>query len=220
MKKVLALALFAAAGTANAGNITAFYGGDLDGRNGLADEFNTVVSDAYVFDDFRWNGGTVCQLFGNYLSDLTQVAGFQYEIRSGLGLGNGGTLVASGDTNGARTWAPTGRTAFGFREYNLNADVPDFNLPAGTYHLGIRPKGNGSGRAFMSTTSGANSVGGPIGNGNAFFQSTFFGVNYGRVEDQLGTGPWDFSQGVRTIPAPGAAALLGLGALAAGRRRR
>ncbi|VAX41997.1 hypothetical protein MNBD_PLANCTO03-2448 [hydrothermal vent metagenome] len=78
--------------------------------------------------------------------------------------------------------------------------------------------GNGGGRAFVQTTSGANSVGSPISNGNAYFFSNQFGTNYGNVSDQLGFDA-DFSYGVN-IPAPASVALLGLGGLVATRRRR
>ena len=220
MTKTLCIsAVLALAGAASA----QFYGGDFDGRNGLSDEFNTIVSDAWTFDDFDWSGGNVTSLFGNYLSDQGSVAGYQYEIRQGITEGNGGSLIASGDTDGSFSWSNTGPGGFGFPQMTLDADIADFNLAPGTYFLGLRPKGNtpGVGRAFIETTSGQNSVGTPIANGNTFLHSpNFFGLNYTNWETQLGPGPWDVSQGVRGIPAPGVAALMGLAGLTAGRRRR
>lgn len=211
-------ALLAIAGFAVAANAqTIFYGGDPDLVNGLSAEFNTNVGDAYTFDDFDHPGGTVVSIFGNYFADYTPV-GYEYEIRQGMSTGNGGTLVASGSTDGAFTWAPNGFDAFGFRGFRMDADIADVNLPAGTYHIALSPRGQGSGRSFVQTTSGANSIGSPIGNGNAFFHSSTFGVNYGNVRDQLGFDA-DFSYGV-VVPAPASLALLGLGGLAAARRRR
>lgn len=51
--------------------------------------------------------------------------------------------------------------------------------------------------------------------------SDFFGVHYGNAGDQLGMYPCNFSYGVgwRYPPAPPTVALLGMGALAARRRR-
>ncbi len=209
-------ALVAFAGSASA----QFYGGDFDGRNGLTDEFNTLVTDAWTFDDFNWSGGMVTSIFANYLSDQSKMNGFQYEIRQGVSQGNGGTLIASGDTNGSFTWTNTGPGGFGFPQFTLDADVPDFNLGSGTYFLGIRPKGNGQGRAFIETTSGANSVGSPIANGNTFLHSpTFFGLNYEPWANLLGGGTWDVSQGLRAIPSAPTAATLALGGLFMARRR-
>jgi hypothetical protein len=211
---ILAIVGLAAAASAQ----TIFYGGDPDLVNGLSAEFNTVISDAYTFDDFDHPGGTIASIFGNYFADITP-SGFEWEIRQGMSVGNGGALMASGSTDGSWTWAPNGFNNFGFLGYTMVADITDVSLPAGTYHLALSPRGQGFGRSFVQTTSGANSIGSPIGNGNSFFHSSFFGVNYGRVQDQLGFDA-DFSYGVNLIPAPASLALLGLGGLAATRRRR
>lgn len=208
--------LLVAAGLATAASAQ-FYGGDPDLVNGLAAEFNTDVVDAYVFDDFDHGGGTITDIYGNFFSS-TSVQGYMYEIRSGMSNGFGGNLMASGNTDGAFSMVANGFDAFGFTGYTLSADIADVNLAAGTYHLALSVIGNGGGRAFVQTTSGANSVGSPISNGNAYFFSNQFGTNYGNVSDQLGFDA-DFSYGVN-IPAPASAALLGLGGLVATRRRR
>lgn len=212
------IAIFAVVGFAAAANAqTIFYGGDPDLVNGLSAEFNTNVADAYTFDDFNHPGGVITEIFGNYFADYTP-SGFEWQIRQGISSGNGGTLMASGSTDGAFTWAQNGFNNFGFLGFTMVADINDVVLPAGTYHLALSPRGNGAGRSFVQTTSGANSIGSPILNGNAFFHSTFFGVNYGAVSGQLGYDA-DFSYGVN-VPAPASLALLGLGSLVAGRRRR
>jgi hypothetical protein len=65
---------------------------------------------------------------------------------------------------------PTGRSGFGFTEYMIEVTGLNVNLSPGTYWLNVTPIGDGTGRSFDSTTSGANCVGMPCGNDqNAFF---------------------------------------------------
>jgi len=214
MKKVI-FAL-AAAGLASAANAQ-FYGGDFNGVNGLSSEKNTTVSEAMVYDNFNWGGGPVATVFGNFLQSIGgQVAGGEWEIRSGVSQGNGGVVVLSG--NSVTGWAFKGPGGFGFEEWTLTLDGGNQNLNAGSYWVGVRPIGFGAGRAFVSTTSGAGGIGGPLNDGNSFFDSTFFGFVFEKVENVLGA-PADFSLGI-TTPAPGALSLLGLGGLLAARRRR
>ncbi len=201
-----------------------FYGGDFDGQNGLSDERGNPVNDAWVFDDFNWAGGTLTKVFGNYLSNVATITGMEFEIRSGVSAGNGGTLVASG--GGSFTWGVTGAGGFGLAQYTGVLDVSDFNLAAGTYFLAVHPIFDDSGRAFLATTGGANSVGTPIANGNAFFRSTFFNSYYDTMPNILGNEA-DFSQGVyglTMVPLPpaalaGGATLAGLAGFRAVRRR-
>jgi hypothetical protein len=215
MKKVIFV--LAAAGLAGAANAQ-FYGGDFDGNNGLSSERNTIVSDAMTYDNFHWNGGPVATVFGNFLqTGLDQIAGGEYEIRSGVSVGNGGVLVQTG--NSVISWAFKGPGGFGLPEWTLTINGGNQNLAAGDYWVGVRPVGFGGGRAFASTTSGAGGIGGPLNDDNSFFNSSFFGVNFGNASDQIGAGIADFSYGI-TTPAPGALSLLGLGGLMAARRRR
>ena len=174
---------------------TLFYNGNFDGRNGLSSERNTVVSDARTYDDFciaadaNWH---VTGIFGEFLATAVWTMA-HWEIRQGVMVGTGGTLIA--DCPGsAATRVATGRSGFGFIEYRGTA-VADFTLGPGCYHMTVAPIGDGNGRAFVSTTSGLNGVGQLI-NGNSFFDSVFFSVNWGRTEDQIGTGPWDFAYGL------------------------
>src|SRR2546430_5494823 len=88
-----------------------WYGGDFDTTNGLAEERNTTVSDAWVYDDFNLGAATlVTAVFSNCLSS-THATTADYEIRSGVSVGNGGTLLFSG-TGMAATAIPTGRSGF------------------------------------------------------------------------------------------------------------
>src|SRR5207237_1075157 len=95
-----------------------WYNGDFDGNNGLANERNTSVTFAAVYDDFivpigdTWN---VTGLFSNDLSSIPVAVSADYEIRSGVSTGNGGTLLFSG-TGVPVITTTTGRTGFGLTE--------------------------------------------------------------------------------------------------------
>jgi hypothetical protein len=67
---------------------------------------------------------------------------------------------------------------------------------SGTYWVTVAPIDAGQGRAFVSTTSGLNGIGDPLGNGMSFFDSTFFGFNFEPVENVIGPGTWNFALGV------------------------
>ena len=104
----------------------------------------------------------------------------------------------------------------------LNVFLP--MLPSGQhYWLNVTPVGNGTGRSYNTTTSGANCVGTPCGNDqNAFFNSTYLGVYF---ESTAHEGqPYDYSNGVigNVVPEPATVALLtfGVGALLVAARRR
>jgi hypothetical protein len=201
-----------------------WYNGDFNGVNGLSNERNTLISQAGVYDDFDvtlpfWN---VTAVFSDNLAS-TVITGADWEIRTGISEGNAGTLIASGTTSSPIV-TPTGRSGFGYTEYmvevtGLNIFLP--MLPSGQhYWLNVTPVGNGTGRSFNSTTSGANCVGTPCGNDqNAFWNSTSFGSYFGSTAD-------DYSNGVigGVVPEPATVPLLtcGLGALliALGYRRR
>jgi len=206
-----------------------WYNGDYNYVNGLANERNTLVTQAAVYDDFNVTaplGWNVTALFSDNLMPYGQpITGADWEIRTGISEGNAGTLIASGTTN-SPVVTPTGRGG-GFLEYmvevtGLNVFLP--MLPSGQhYWLNVTPVGNGTGRSFNTTTSGANCVGTPCGNDqNAFFNSTYFGVYFTSTSNE--GQPYDYSNGVigTVVPEPATVALLtcGVGALLIAFRRR
>lgn len=201
-------------GMASGASAQWWYNGDPDNSNGMAAEFNTTVSDAYVFENFDHAGGVIDFIMGNFYNS-TVTRGYMYEIRSGVSNGFGGTLLAGGDTDGPWTNTRNGWDNFGFLGYQLLADIPDISLPAGEYMMALSPIGDGTGRAFVQTTSGANAWGSPINDYRNWFQSGYFGVTYAESYQ----GAPGYSYAVNYWPAPPSAALLGLGALV-GRRRR
>jgi uncharacterized delta-60 repeat protein len=180
-----------------------WYNGDWDAFNGIPNERDTSLGSgqfASVYDNFNVAGGgwNVTEVFSDNV-EWTVVTGATWEIRSGTTLLNtGGTLVASG-TTAAPIVTDTGRCTINFCErqvkvIGLNVFLPV--LPAGEFYwLNVTPIGDLTGRSFDSTTSGANCIGTPCGNdGNAFFNSNFFGVTWGPTSDQ--GQPGDFSMGV------------------------
>jgi hypothetical protein len=229
MKNLLALAFIAAAGGALA-QANLWYNGDFDGVNGLSSERNTQVSDARTYDNFRSGSGWVIQqVYGNFLVTGLQTRDLYYEIRRGVSAGNGGTLVAGGTVAITANLA-TGRNGFGLDERHIRGNVGNITLADNTeYWLTVAPIGNGAGRAFVSTTDGADRGPGsdpnpaPIGRlpGRSFFDSSFFGISWGRTEDLLGVDA-DFSYGVAGVPEPASMLVLGgaLAGLAARRRRK
>jgi len=178
-----------------------FYGGDRDFRNGMPSERNTRIAAAWTFDDFDWPGGVVRQVWSLYRGVFRPypVAG-DIAIFDGMSEGEWGRPVVEILDITELEWTPIDPW---FPEFKLELRV-SFYLPPGTYHIGVRPVGTGhpDEYAFVFTTSGRNSQGSPIGNGNTFFQSDYWGYPLPTaVSTLLGPGPWDFSIGVCGVEA-------------------
>lgn len=183
-----------------------FYGGDRDGRNGLGSERNTSVKDSRTYDDFEVNEITLVEgLWGNFLINYVDLRKAYYEIRQGVSRGDGGRLIASGVEPVVQR--DTGRDGIGLNEDQFSLRLPKpLVLFPGKYHMTVALVGHGTGRAFVGTTSGADNgpandpnppaTGGPIANGDSYFDSRDFGYVFAPVTDVYGTGKWDFSFGI------------------------
>lgn len=196
-----------------------WYNGDWDFRNGIANERNTLVSDAAIYDNFvvPAPGWRITAVFSNNPSTLSSITGADWEIRSGISPGNGGTLIASG-TGVPASWTPTGRNASGLTEYQVYyVGGLNLTLPPGEYWLMVRPVGSGSGRSFVSTTSGANGVNALL-DGDAFLNSFFFEMSF--KKDAISD--YDHSMGVEgvLVPEPATLGLAAAGLLVVLARRR
>jgi hypothetical protein len=209
---------------------TLFYGGDFDpnnpNANGLANENDAIVGGnpygAATYQNFVVpNGQTwdVTGIFTNNLSQLSPTAGY-WELRSGISEGNGGVLVASG--TGVITHTSTGRSGFGYTEFNDVIAVPILKVSQGLWWIGGVPVCIAcAGRSFNTNTFGLNSIGTQVSN-QQFFNSSFFGANFTNANNQ-GVFP-TFSSGVigtTEVPEPSSLTMLGSGlAAAAGVVRR
>jgi len=191
---------------------------------------------AFAYDNFVWTnagGGMVSTLGGYYSSfagvPITGVTVAGWQIRSGMSPGVGGTLVASG------IGAPvTSSTPFMVGQVpgdppnhpivRVDLDVPDFALAPGNYWLAVSIGDAGAnGGGFVAGTTGANSIGTGINDGQSiYFQGDNVSPNIWNYADVATTfGPQtDLAYFITEVPTPGAAAVLGLGALVATRRRR
>jgi hypothetical protein len=205
-----------------------WYNGDYNGVQGLANERNTVVTQAAVYDDFNVTaplGWHVTALF-SVDHQYTTISAADWEIRTGISEGSAGTLIASGTTNSPVVTEMhcgiNGCLVSQVEVTGLNVFLP--MLPSGQhYWLNVTPVGDGTGRSFNWTTSGTNCVGTPCGNDqNAFFNSTYFGAYFTSTANE--SQPYDYSMGVigTVVPEPATVALLtcGVGALLIALRRR
>ena len=189
------------------GGSVLFYGGDWDTVDGTVNGRGFALpNDVFVYEDFTVPAGqtwTVTQLFSNNLLDTpSAINQSDWEIRTGVAAGTGGTLVSSGTGLNVSIY-PTGQSGFGYTEYTVITHLTTpVVLTAGTYFVGIRPVRTGmAGNCFCSTTAGTNGVGTPLGNDLAFGNQTgtqFTGLNWEQLSDG-GTPPiyYDYSIGVR-----------------------
>jgi len=211
---------------ANARGDLVWFNGNFNNVNGLASERNTLVSDARTYDNFRLPSGynTITGLLGQfYLTDDLRGAPIYWEIRQGAGPGNGGTLIASGTQAGGSYRVIGSGFGFNIYEIRIKLDQAVGNLRSGVdYWMTMAPVGNGGGRAFVCSTSGAGAIGSPIGGDDGLFDSSYFGVFWGRAVDFVGAGNANFAYGVQAVPEPASMLALGTGlmSLVALRRRR
>jgi hypothetical protein len=207
------------------------YGGDFDGRDAWVAQTGPI--DGRVYDDFNVASQiTVSGLFGNYLDFGAVYSSASWEIRTGIVQGNPGTLVASGSA--LTTTIATGRSGFGALEYQVSISGLNVVLNPGTYFMSLSIDDTTSSQSiYLCTTSGTDIptvgdpnpvvAGGPVANGNSFYNSSFFGHNWINITEAMGgTANYDFSYGVNVVPEPSGIAVVAvaLGGLLVSRRKK
>ena len=224
MKKLALLGLFTLMffnASAYAANLY-FYGGDWEpndpNANGLANVNSaTDGGDPYggaTYQNFVASTAiNITGLFTNNVIDYIPTSGY-WEIRKGLSEGNGGTLIASG--TGGITNTPTGRSGFGFDEYNNTVSGLNVTLNADTYWFAVVPTCTTCDGQSFNTNSlhGLNAVGTQISY-QQYWNSSVYDADFINADDRGGVFP-TFSSGVYAdvVPEPSSIIMLGSGLLA------
>jgi hypothetical protein len=205
---------------------TYWYNGDYDGNDALLNEQGGTLGTSLTYDDFIVGpaGVTLTGLFSNdFLPTGITVTQAYWEIRSGVSVGNGGTLLASG-TTASITNTDLGIADSTFELFNVESDIAPVTLSQGTYWLTFAPV-LPTFDAYVATTSGANAIGSPAANdGDSFTNSSARGLNFVTGFSQIPTGGdvpggVDFSEGLFTgssAPEPSTGVLVGGAAILAG----
>jgi hypothetical protein len=161
-------------------------------------QFTDNLSDAsqnlaMTFDNFNWPGGNVGVVGGHFhnfnSAPMTNIDTAYWEIRTGMAHNVPGTLLHSGNVGPAGVSNyPTGFPQGGWPVAGVDVDVVDFNLPAGSYWFGLAigtTTGTNYGW-FVASTTGANGLGGPLGDDvSIYFQSNNNVISWNYVDSVI-----------------------------------
>lgn len=175
------------------GNTQRFYAGDFDGSGGVvAGAGFTSPIDSWCWEELNVPAGetwTVTHVYANFLgNDISTITQVDFEVRTGMAIATAGTLVESGTVTGTAARHGTELNFPGFPpmfEFTAYAQLSTtFNLTAGTYYLGVRPRTTATGTTicFCSSTAGTNGVGAPLTNQFAIWHD---------VNGQYGATPYE-----------------------------
>ncbi len=215
-----------------------WYNGDYDGRTSLLNETNVPATNtdspplqkSLVYENFVVPVGQIWTITSVFSNDAVAFAvaptTATWQIRSGVSAGNGGTLIASGDSSATVT-PLSGISISGYTAETITATIPAVTLTAGTYWLAVAPDSAGyyADQSFVLSTSGANGVGTPAGNdGNSYITNSYPTSGTGSYnftasttvlnKRGVGFGPnIDFSMGVAgvIVPEPSSVVLVAVG---------
>lgn len=212
MKSFLVLVVASCCSIASAA--TLFYAGDYDGSENLQFHSGPFTGTNRWYEKFTLTTDSiVTSLYGNHFMSLRSSIPAEWAIRTGMGQGSGGTLIASA-SNVTASVSPTGRTRLGWNipECRVSVDQLNLFLVAGTYWVSVRPHSDDS---YISGTSGVNGVGSTVNDRISIVYN--FGQN-----PMYQTYAYDWSFGVEgyAVPEPATILALGLGVVAISRRRR
>jgi uncharacterized protein (TIGR03437 family) len=191
------------------GTVGWYNGNCQSGIPGQSAWYSSLQQFGRTYDDFvvPAGGWMIAGVFAHSAMSIAGVTEAVWEIRSGVSVGNGGIVVASG--RGAATQALMFTYPDGEKVYRVQVDGLRIQLAAGTYWLSVSPIAEPT-QSYVCATVGAAASGTPAGNnGKAFYYAvgTAANVNFQALQNtgQLGTSG-DFSQGVLldTGPAPAA----------------
>ncbi len=209
--------------TGSARAATLWYSGDFDLNDATTNQNNVpiqigtsyVLERALVYNNFIVPVGqtwSITSVFSNnQLAYVVPPTSAAWEIRTGLTAGQGGNLIASGDTAATATLlTPADGINYIAPEYRVEATVAGLTLTAGTYWLAVAPDSARyfGDQSFIETTSGVNAVGLPPGsNGNSFLDNNLPGG--GKLT--FAASNLNYSMGVvgtAAVPEPASAILL------------